>query len=298
LTIALFPGQGVQAPGMDGGLTDLSADVFATASQVFDVDIAELCREGRSGDATLGSTLWAQPAVLTCGVAAFRALTERGEAFTAVAGHSVGEYAALVTGGALDLADALRLIALRAKATEDAAQLNPGGMLAVMRIERGEVEAICERTGAALAADNSSGQLVISGSHDSLRKAQAAAEEAGAKCRTLEVAGAFHSPAMRPAAAPLSAALDEVRFSAPEIEIWSATTAAPINDRAQIKQVLIDQLESPVRFRETIGGASSKRGSSFTDLGPGRVVGALAKRVVKDADIKFIADLLPAGASS
>jgi [acyl-carrier-protein] S-malonyltransferase len=298
LTIALFPGQGVQAPGMDGGLADLSADVFATASKVFDIDIAELCRQGSSGDATLTSTLWAQPAVLTCGVAAFRALSERGETFTAVAGHSVGEYAALVTGGALDLADALRLIALRAKATEDAARLNPGGMLAVMRIERDEVEAICERTGAALAADNSSGQLVISGSHDALQKAHAAAEEAGAKCRTLEVAGAFHSPAMRPAAAPLSAALSDVEFNAPEIEMWSATTAAPLSDPVQIKQVLIDQLESPVRFRETLEGAKSKHGSSFTDLGPGRVVGALAKRVVKDADIKFIAELLPAGASS
>ncbi len=298
MTIALFPGQGVQAPGMDGGLTDLSAEVFATASRVFDVDIAELCRDGNSGGATLTSTLWAQPAVLTCGVAAFRALSERGETFTAVAGHSVGEYAALVTGGALDLADALRLIALRAKATEDAAQVNPGGMLAVMRIERDVVEVICERTGASLAADNSSGQLVISGSNDSLQKAHEAAEEAGAKCRTLEVAGAFHSPAMRPAAAPLSGALDEVKFSAPEIEIWSATTAAPISDPAEMKQVLIDQLTSPVRFRETLEGAHSIHGSSFTDLGPGRVVGALAKRVVKDADIKFIAELLPAGASS
>jgi [acyl-carrier-protein] S-malonyltransferase len=283
---------------MDGGLIDLAAEVFTTASQVFDVDIAELCREGSSGEATLASTLWAQPAVLTCGVAAFRALSERDETFTAVAGHSVGEYAALVTAGALDLADALRLIALRAKATEDAARLNPGGMLAVMRIERDVVEAICENTGAALAADNSSGQLVISGPHDSLKKAQAAAEEAGAKCRALEVAGAFHSPAMRPAAAPLSDALSDMRFSPPEIEIWSATTAAPLSDPSEIKQVLIDQLESPVRFRETLECASSKHGRSFIDLGPGRVVGALAKRVVKDADIKFIAELLPAGASS
>ncbi len=283
---------------MDGGLTDFSAEVFATASDVFDVDIGELCRRGSSGGATLSSTLWAQPAVLTCGVAAFRALSERGETFTAVAGHSVGEYAALVTGGALDLADALRLIALRAKATEDAARLNPGGMLAVMRIERDVVEAICGNTGAALAADNSSGQLVISGSSDALQKAQAAAEEAGAKCRTLEVAGAFHSPAMHPAAAPLAAALSNVKFSPPEIEIWSATTAAPLGDTARIRQVLVDQLESPVRFRETLERASSKHGSSFTDLGPGRVVGALAKRVIKDADIKFIAELLPAGASS
>jgi len=298
LTIALFPGQGVQAPGMDGGLTDLAAEVFATASQVFEVDIAELCREGSSGEATLTSTLWAQPAVLTCGVAAFRALSERGETFTAVAGHSVGEYAALVTAGTLDLADALRLIALRAKATEDAVRLNPGGMLAVMRIERDVVEAICSKTGAALAADNSSGQLVISGSHDSLQKAQAAAEEAGAKCRTLEVAGAFHSPAMSPAAAPLSAALSDVNFRSPEIEIWSATTAAPMSDPARIRQVLIDQLESPVRFRETLESTGAEHGNSFIDMGPGRVVGALAKRVVRDADIKFIADLLPAGASS
>lgn len=298
MTIALFPGQGVQAPGMDGGLTEIAADVFVTASHVLDVDLTELCREGRSAEASLGSTLWAQPAVLACGVAAFRALQDRGETFTAVAGHSVGEYAALVTGGALDLSDALRLIALRAQVTEDAAQLNPGGMLAVMRIERDAVEAICEKTGAALAADNSAGQLVVSGPHNALQKARVAAEEEGAKCRALDVAGAFHSASMNPAVAPLSAALAAIEFSPSEIEIWSPTIAAPLNDPAETKKVLIDQLESTVRFRETLEGVSAKHGSSFTDLGPGRVVGALAKRVVNDADISFVADLLPAGASS
>jgi [acyl-carrier-protein] S-malonyltransferase len=103
---------------------------------------------------------------------------------------------------------------------------------------------------------------------------------------------------MRPAAGPLSAALSEVTFGTPHIEIWSSTTAEPVSDPAEIRQVLIAQLESPVRFRETLEGIGAEHGSSFTDLGPGRVVGALAKRVVKDADIRFIADLLPAGASS
>ncbi len=283
---------------MDAGLADIATDVFANASEVFDVDIAELCREGRTAGASLDSTLWAQPAVLTCGVASFRALRDQGVAFTAVTGHSVGEYAALVAGGAVDLADALRLIALRAQATEDAARLNPGGMLAVMRIEREMVEQICENAGASLAADNSSGQHVISGPHEALKDARAAAEEAGATCRTLEVAGAFHSPAMAPAVSPVADALNDVTFDAPEIEVWSPTTAARIEHRDEIKQVLLDQLESPVRFRETIEAVSGKHGNSFTDLGPGRVVGALAKRVVEGADISFAADLLPASVSS
>ena len=292
MTIALFPGQGVQAPGMDAGLTEIAADVFAAASAVFGLDIGELCREGRTAGASLDSTLWAQPAVLTCGVAAFEALRRQGLAFTAVAGHSVGEYAALVCGGALELSDALRLMALRAQATEDASRINPCGMLAVMRIDRAIVEQICASVGVSLAADNSSGQLVLSGPREALDAARSAAEEQGATCRSLDVAGAFHSPAMEPAAAPLTEALGAVTFADPRIEVWSPTTVGVLRDSASIDRVLIDQLTTTVRFRETVEAVASEHGTSFTDIGPGRVVGGLAKRIVKGAEIAFAADLL------
>ena len=141
MTIALFPGQGVQAAGMDGGLAAGASKVFDVASQVLGVDVAELCRRGTSGVADLGSTRWAQPAVLTCSVAAFGVLRDTGEAISAVAGHSIGEYPALVVSGVLDLADAVWLVALRAAATDDAAHATPGGMAAVMRAEHVDIEA-------------------------------------------------------------------------------------------------------------------------------------------------------------
>ena len=145
MTIALFPGQGVQAPGMDGRLAATAPGPFTVASDVLGVDVAELCRTGSAGEADLGSTRWAQPAVLTCSVAAFTVLSGSGEKIEAVAGHSIGEYAALVAAGVLDIADAVRLVALRAKATEEAALATPGAMAAVMRAERDLVEQMREK---------------------------------------------------------------------------------------------------------------------------------------------------------
>ena len=180
-------------------------------------------------------------------------------------------------------------------ATDDAAHATPGGMAAVMRAERSTIEDICKRTGAALAADNSAGQLVISGATDALDHAKTLASEAGAVVRSLEVAGAFHSPVMAPAAEPLAAALEGVAFSSPTLDLWSSTTAAPIAGEGDIKRALIDQLVSPVLFRETVSGLAEKHGSVLVDIGPGKIVGALARRIVPNADVRFVADLLPAG---
>jgi [acyl-carrier-protein] S-malonyltransferase len=298
MTIALFPGQGVQAAGMDGGLAASASDVFDVASDVLGIDVAELCREGRSGRADLGSTRWAQPAVLACSVASFGVLAESGDPIPAVAGHSIGEYAALVASGALELADAVALVALRAGATDDAAQATPGGMAAVMRAERSVIEDICEQTGAALAADNSSGQLVISGTTEALERARELATAAGAVCRGLDVAGAFHSPVMSPAAEPLRAALESVSFAEPSIDLWSSTTAGPIRGGDEIKKALVDQLVSPVLWRETVSALAERYGTTLTDVGPGKIVGALARRIVPNADVRFVADLLPAGSDA
>jgi [acyl-carrier-protein] S-malonyltransferase len=280
---------------MDGGLAAAASDVFDVASQVLGVDVAELCQQGRSDVADLSSTRWAQPAVLTCSVASFGVLRDTGEQVTAAAGHSIGEYPALVVAGVLGLADAVRLVALRAAATDDAARATPGGMAAVMRAERSVIEEICARTGAALAADNSAGQLVISGATEALNQAKQLASDAGAVVRSLDVAGAFHSPVMAPATEPLAAALEDVSFSAPTLDLWSSTTAGPIADASAIRQALIDQLVSPVLFRETVSGLAEKHGSALVDVGPGKIVGALARRIVPNADVRFVADLLPAG---
>lgn len=298
MTIALFPGQGVQSSGMGRGLVEAAPSVFETASGVLGVDVAELCLEGRSGSADLGTTRWAQPAVLVCSVAAFTALTRR-ESFTAVAGHSVGEYAALVASEALELPDALVLISARADATDDAGRALPGGMAAVMRIERDALEDLCAEHGASLAADNGPGQFVVSGPVDALERTIEAAGSAGAVCRRLEVAGAFHSPVMAAAAERLGAALDDVTFAPPTIELWSSTAAAPVSTPDEIRTALLDQLTSPVRWRQTIEGLAARVGAVFSDLGPGRVVAGLTKRIVKGAQIRTLDDLLvPAGGAS
>jgi [acyl-carrier-protein] S-malonyltransferase len=279
---------------MGAGLVDAAPDVFSAASDVLGVDVVKLCLEGSSGPADLGSTRWAQPAVLTCGVAAFRVLQERGKEFDAVAGHSVGEYAALVSADALDLTDALRLVAERAEATDEAGRATPGGMAAVMLIERDAVEAICAQYGVALAADNGPGQLVISGPTDALERAVAACAEAGGKCRQLDVAAAFHSPVMAPAALRLATAFSDVRLVTPRIAFWSSATAQPVTKPEEIKRLLLEQLTSPVRWRETVNALAQRVGSVFCDLGPGRVLAGLVRRIVKGAEIFTAEELVVA----
>ncbi len=283
---------------MGRGLVEAVPAVFETASEVLGVDVVELCIDGRSGSADLGTTRWAQPAVLVCSVAAFSSLVGR-ESYVAVAGHSVGEYAALVTSGALELSDALGLINVRADATDDAGRATPGGMAAVMRVDREALEQICAEVGAALASDNGPGQFVVSGPHDALDRAVETVSAAGGVCRRLEVSAAFHSPVMTDAATRLASALDGVSFNEPRIELWSSTTAAPVRDSDQIRRALIDQLTSPVRWRETVEGLAARYGPRFSDLGPGRVVAGLTKRIVKGAEIRTLEDLLvPAGDAS
>jgi [acyl-carrier-protein] S-malonyltransferase len=296
LPIALFPGQGVQTAGMDGGLVHAQPDVFATASDVLGVDVVQLCADGRSGSADLTSTRWAQPAVLVCSVASFRALESHGETvdqmFRAAAGHSVGEYAALVAAGVLDLADALRLLVIRGEAMDEAAKRSPGGMAAVMRIDRAEVERICSETGVGLAADNGPGQLVISGALGPLDRAIEGAECSGGKCRRLDIAGAFHSPAMAPAKERLAEAFRDVNFAAPRFDVWSTTTAVPLTTDDAFRSSLAEQLVAPVRWHETVLDVAKRHGTSFIDVGPGRVVGALTRRIVEGAEIAYASEIL------
>ena len=277
---------------MGRGLTEAAPEIFATASEVLGADVAELCTSGRSGEADLDSTRWAQPAVLVCGVAVFETLSRRGERFDAAAGHSVGEYAALVSAGAISLTDALRIISVRARATEDAGRSAPGAMAAVMRVDREVVDDVCAREDVALAAENGPGQFVISGPVDGLKRAIEALAAAGAVSRRLDVSAAFHSPVMASAVTPLTSAFDGVAFDAPRFDVWSPTTAAPVRTPEEIRGVLIQQLTSPVRWRETIEGVSTAHGSVFYDLGPGRVVAGLTRRIVKGAEISTLDDLL------
>jgi [acyl-carrier-protein] S-malonyltransferase len=292
VTAVLFPGQGVQSPGMDGELASLAPGPFEIASRVLDVDVIDLCRAGECGDASLSSTRWAQPAVLVCSVAAHRALVDRGTTFTSAAGHSVGEYAALVASGAMDLEEALECVALRARFTEEAARVTPGSMAALMRVGLSVVHGICEETGAALASDNAPGQYVVSGPVDAVELACRRAAEEGAVVRRLEVSGAFHSPVMERARAPFAHALETIRIERPAIELWSSVTGSAIHDPAEIREALVDQLTAPVRWREVVGAMAEAGHLELVDAGPGRVVGGLARRIAPKAEVRYASEIL------
>lgn len=289
----MFPGQGVQSPGMSAGLTEPEPEIFATASDVLGADVIKLCETGESQGASLDSTRWTQPAIFTCSVASHRRLTDAGGCSDAVVGHSIGEYSALVAAGAIDFADALRVVALRAEVTDQAARATPGTMAAVMRIERSEAERIVAEHGVVLAADNGPGQLVISGALDAVARSVDALEAAGATCRRVDVAGAFHSPFMESAAGPMAEALEETRITEPSVAFWSTTRAARLETPADIRSSLVEQLTGPVRWHETIL-AMATASDRFTDVGPGRVVAGLVKRIVKGAEIRLASELVGA----
>lgn len=298
MPIALFPGQGVQAPGMDRGLVETVPDVFETASDLLGIDVAGLCQSGATADASLASTRWAQPAVLVCSFAAFRELADHGQTFTTVTGHSVGEYAALVACEALTFPDALRLIAKRAELTAEISAATSGAMAALMRIQIGDAVALCEQMGVSLAADNADGACVISGGSDRIEAAITAAAATRSVARRLDVDGAFHSPLMAPAGDALSEVLSSMDVRPPAIAFWSSTTASRLEDPEAIRNALVQQLTGCVRWRETLLGIAGEEGSDeMIDIGPGRVVGTLARRIVPDATIRYADDLLPAAAS-
>jgi [acyl-carrier-protein] S-malonyltransferase len=297
MSVALFPGQGVQIPGMDHGLVDVVPSVFATASEILGTDVPQLCRTGETPDASLASTRWAQPAVLVCSVASFLDLCERGATFGVAAGHSVGEYGALVACGSLTFADALTLIAKRAAVCAELADSTNGAMAALMRVDVDDVVALCRDNGVALAADNAPGQCVIAGDADRIDEAMAAAASQKAITKRLDVNGAFHSPLMAPATAVLRDALSSIEIRPPSFAFWSSTTATRLDDPEAIRSSLLEQLTSCVRWRETVAGIAAIGAQTLTDIGPGKVVGALARRIAPGAEVVFAADRSPAVAS-
>lgn len=272
----IFPGQGSQAPGMadrwrgdarlERALDALGFDPFAES-------------DSESGSAGGVSTRAQQPAILICSVLAFE---DDGPAEPcAAAGHSLGEYAALVAAGSLDFEDALALVAERGAAMEEAARRAPGGMLALLGATPEDAAGIADASGCVVANDNAPGQLVLAGALDALAQAQAAAQAARLRARRLPVAGAFHSPLMEPAAARLRAALARTPFAPLRFPVYSCATAAPFADpRAELAAGLL----APVRWRETLIALHDQAGArDFMECGPGRVLSGLVKRTLRVA---------------
>lgn len=278
----IFPGQGSQFSGMGSDIYNSSAkakELFESANDILGFRITDTMFSGT--DDELKQTSVTQPAIFIDSVV--RALLA-GDGLKAsmVAGHSLGEFSALVANGCLSFEDGLKLVAKRASAMQKACDLQPSTMAAVLSLEDEVVERICkEIDGVVVPANyNCPGQLVISGTVDAVNKACEALKAAGARrALVLNVAGAFHSPLMAPAQAELEEAIHQATFKTPSIPVYQNINALPSTDPNVIKQNLINQLTGPVRWTQTIRNMVADGGTEFIEVGPGKVLQGLVKKI-------------------
>lgn len=280
---AVFPGQGSQKPGMGRNLVETNAaakEVFQQVSEAVGMDLEVLCFE--SDEETLRRTENAQLALFTCGVAAFRALGH--PTIAAVAGHSVGEYAALVAAGVFSLEDGARLVQTRGRLMAQSGQIHPGTMAAVLGLERAALEEACAEAGGivVVANDNCPGQLVISGEVEAVKKAGEIAQAKGAKrVLPLNVSGAFHSPLMLEPAREMGIALRDVMVQPPVVSVYSNVTSWPVEEAAEVHDLLERQLSSPVRWTESVQNMIATGVDTFIEFGVGEVLCGLIRRIDK-----------------
>jgi len=289
----LFPGQGAQAVGMGRALCEVlpaACALFDEASQVLGYDLAELCASGPAEK--LNATVVSQPAIFVTSLAALESLrTSDPDAFKeckAAAGLSLGEYTALVFAGALSFHDGLRVVQRRGEAMQAAADATPSGMLSVLGLDQAKVEELCAaaRGEGTLELANllCPSNIVISGTKSACEAAERLAEQMGARTIRLAVAGAFHTPLMKPADLALATALAEVTIHCPRVPVWSNVDAQPHTDPAKIHQLLIRQVLQPVLWEQTMRNLLAAGIDRFYEIGPGRVLAGLLKRVQRKAE--------------
>ena len=283
----IFPGQGAQFTGMGLDLyenSSLAQELFESANDILGFSITDIMFEGSAED--LKETKVTQPAIFLHSVILAKTL---GEAFkpNMVAGHSLGEFSALVANGTLNFEDGLKLVSQRAQAMQKACELQPSTMAAVLGLEDAIVEKVCAETeGIVVAANyNCPGQLVISGEIEAINKACESLKEAGARrALVLPVGGAFHSPLMEPAREQLASAIENTTFNTPICPIYQNVTASAINDSTSIKTNLISQLTAPVRWTQSVQQMIADGATLFTEVGPGNVLQGLVKKIDRNAE--------------
>lgn len=284
----IFPGQGSQFPGMGKDLyesSELAKAMFEQANEIIGFRISDVMFNGTEED--LRQTNVTQPAIFIHAVIAARVM---GDNFRPdmVAGHSLGEFSALVANGTLSFEDGLRLVMERANAMQDACAAVPGTMAAILALDDAKVEALCASTpGVVVPANyNCPGQLVISGETEAVKAACAAMTAAGAKrALLLSVGGAFHSPLMEPARERLAKAIAATHFRQPTCPIYQNATAAPHTNIDEIRTNLIAQLTAPVRWTQSVEHMVADGANTFTEVGPGKVLQGLVKKIHKEAVI-------------
>lgn len=267
-TAVLFPGQGSHADGMEEPWT--SSPRLQRGLELLDYDPFSRLDEG---------TRYQQPAIFLCSVAAWDARLQDAdaEAPVAAAGHSLGEYAALVAAGALTFEDALRVVDVRASAMDRANELVPGGMVALLGGDIDAARGLARRTGLHVANDNAPGQVVLSGREEGIEQAIELGREFEVRVRRLPVSAAFHTPLMAPAADELAEALATAEIGDPAFPVISNSTVEPFGD---VRAELVANLLAPVRFRETLLRLADDGVAEFEEVGPGRVLAGLVRRTV------------------
>ena len=283
----VFPGQGAQFSGMGLDLYEnspLAQELFEKANDILGFSITDIMFEGSAED--LKETKVTQPAIFLHSVILAKTL---GDNFKPdmVAGHSLGEFSALVANGALNFEDGLKLVSQRAQAMQKACELQPSTMAAVLGLDDDIVEKVCATTnGIVVAANyNCPGQLVISGEIDAINTACETLKEEGARrALVLPVGGAFHSPLMEPAREELAAAIENTTFNTPNCPIYQNVTASAINNETEIKTNLISQLTAPVRWTQSVQQMIADGATLFTEVGPGKVLQGLVKKINRETE--------------
>jgi [acyl-carrier-protein] S-malonyltransferase len=271
-TALLFPGQGSQTPEMRELVERHRPDLLELARAEVGDDLFERTGEG---------TRWAQPAIFCAALAGFDVLRDRVEP-DLMAGHSLGEIAALAAAGAVTAEDGLRLVAARGRLMQEAAErAADGGMMAVRARERTSVERVAEEGGLTVANDNAPDQLVLSGPNDGLAAAEEQLREAGVRVKRLPVAGAFHSPLMEPAVEPFRAVVLETELREPRVPVLSCVTAQPFDD---VRERLVQALTHPVRWLDVMRALQERGATRFVETGPGRVLANLVRKSLEGVE--------------
>jgi [acyl-carrier-protein] S-malonyltransferase len=297
----LFPGQGSQFVGMGQDLyerEELARQRYEEANSILGFDLADLCFKGPAE--TLQLTAHTQPAILVHSVIAYDILRQRGITPVALAGHSLGEYAALVAAGCLPFADAVRLVHLRGLFMQEAVPVGVGAMGAILGLDRTPVELACVEAiddGVVQPANyNCPGQIVISGHASAVRKAMARCLEHGAmKVMELPVSAPFHSALMEPAAERLAPELQHVTYSDLSVPVISNVEAQAISTKARVPRLLVEQVTAPVRWQESMEVAIKLGVDTVVEVGPGKVLSALMRRIDRTVKVLELKDLLGVG---
>lgn len=290
----VFPGQGSQSVGMGFKLYQNLAkarEVFDEADEALKFPLSRLCFEGPEEE--LRQTINAQPAIMAVSVACLRAASEINNSTKPafVAGHSLGEYTALVAANVIRFTDAIKLVRERGRLMQEAGEIKPGGMAAIIGLDEAALKEVCRESGAEIANFNCAGQIVISGTKEAIARAADLAKVRGARrVVPLQVSGAFHSTLMQPTIEGMAQAISQIKFNPPEVPIVVNSTAQPVDTVEKVKEELLRQLCHCVQWQPSVEYMVGEGVSTFIEIGPGQVLSGLIKRICDKVQVLNMSD--------